>query len=145
MALYRNIILALDLHPECDVTLIKKAQKLATQFGARLTVAHAVEKLYGYGIGQAYPGILNIEEGLMDAAKSELAKLCTPLGIAKKDQVVGSGSPKIVLFELATKKKADLIIVGSHGRHGLELLLGSTASAVLHNACCDVLAIRIQE
>ena len=35
------------------------------------------------------------------------------------------------------------LVVGSHGRHGLALLLGSTANAVLHGAPCDVLAVRI--
>ena len=38
---------------------------------------------------------------------------------------------------------ADLIVIGSHGRHGLALLLGSTANGVLHGAPCDVLAIRV--
>jgi len=37
----------------------------------------------------------------------------------------------------------DLIIVGSHGRHGWRLVLGSTANAVLHGARCDVLAARV--
>ena len=39
---------------------------------------------------------------------------------------------------------ADLIVVGSHGRHGLALLLGSTANDVLHGAPCDVLAVRLK-
>ena len=43
----------------------------------------------------------------------------------------------------ANAKGADLIIVGSHGRHGLALLLGSTANGVLHGATCDVLAVRV--
>jgi len=34
-------------------------------------------------------------------------------------------------------------VVGSHGRHGLALLLGSTANGVLHGASCDVLAVRV--
>ena len=38
----------------------------------------------------------------------------------------------------------DLIVIGSHGRHGLALLLGSTANSVLHHARCDVLAVRLQ-
>ena len=143
MSLYQHIILALDLHPECDLTLLHKAQNLATLFGARLTVAHAVEKIYSYGISQAYPGILDIEAELLTAAQADLAKLCTPAGIPVENQVIRSGSPKLVLFTLATEQKADLIIVGSHGRHGLGLLLGSTANAVLHNASCDVLAIRV--
>ncbi|MEO1899758.1 MAG: universal stress protein, partial [Methylococcales bacterium] len=39
----------------------------------------------------------------------------------------------------------DLIVVGSHGRHGLALLLGSTANGVLHHAVCDVLAVRLSD
>ncbi|TNF89176.1 MAG: universal stress protein, partial [Gammaproteobacteria bacterium] len=42
-------------------------------------------------------------------------------------------------------KGADVIVVGSHGRHGLALLLGSTANGVLHGATCDVLAVRVGE
>ena len=145
MALYQHIILAVDLHPESDLTLIQKAQIFAKNFGAHLTVVHAVERIYAYGISQAYPGVLNVEEELLAAAKTELSNLCAPLGIAEQDQIVCAGSPQLVLFEAASEKKADLIIVGSHGRHGLGLLLGSTANAVLHNACCDVLAIRIYE
>ena len=38
---------------------------------------------------------------------------------------------------------ADLIVVGSHGRYGLALLMGSTANGVLHGATCDVLAVRV--
>ena len=38
---------------------------------------------------------------------------------------------------------ADVIVVGSHGRHGIALLLGSTANGVLHGATTDVLAVRV--
>ena len=39
--------------------------------------------------------------------------------------------------------ETDLIVVGSHGRYGLALLMGSTANGVLHGATCDVLAVRV--
>ena len=45
----------------------------------------------------------------------------------------------------ATSHDVDLIVVGSHGRHGFALLLGSTSTGVLHGAKCDVLAVRIRE
>ncbi|MDH3609474.1 MAG: universal stress protein, partial [Gammaproteobacteria bacterium] len=38
--------------------------------------------------------------------------------------------------------KADLIIVGAHGAHGIKKLIGSTAQSVLNNSTCDVLAVR---
>jgi universal stress protein A len=44
---------------------------------------------------------------------------------------------------MAVERGADLIVIGSHGRHGLQLLLGSTANGVLHLSECDVLAVRV--
>ena len=53
------------------------------------------------------------------------------------------GRPESELQRAAEAKGADVIVVGSHGRHGLALLLGSTANGVLHGATCDVLAVRV--
>jgi universal stress protein A len=54
------------------------------------------------------------------------------------------GAPGSEIRELAKATKADLIVIGSHGRHGFSLLLGSTANAVLHDAGCNVLAVRLR-
>ena len=37
----------------------------------------------------------------------------------------------------------DLIVLGTHGQKGVQLLLGATANSVLHGSCCDVLAVRV--
>ena len=55
------------------------------------------------------------------------------------------GVPGQEIVRIAEQEQVDLIIVGSHGRHGLALLLGSTANSVLHHATCDVMAIRLQD
>jgi universal stress protein A len=46
---------------------------------------------------------------------------------------------------MARQQGVDLIVIGGHGRHGLALLLDSTANAVLHGAPGDVLAVRIRD
>jgi universal stress protein A len=51
----------------------------------------------------------------------------------------------VEIHRLARELRCDLVVVGSHGRHGLALLLGSTANDVLHGAQCDVLAVRLQD
>ena len=48
-----------------------------------------------------------------------------------------------VLFYLYSAQNIELIVVGSHGRHGFSLIFGSTSNSVLHGAQCDVLAVRI--
>ena len=49
------------------------------------------------------------------------------------------------MHRFARENNVDLIVVGTHGRHGLSLVFGSTANGVLHGCCCDVLAVRIKE
>ena len=51
----------------------------------------------------------------------------------------------IKLLDYSSKHEIDLIVLGSHGKHGLNLLLGSTSNSVLHQAPCDVLTVRLGE
>ena len=53
------------------------------------------------------------------------------------------GNPAYEIKGFASAKGADLIVIGSHGRHGVGRMLGSTANGVLHDAPCDVLAVRV--
>ena len=78
-------------------------------------------------------------------AKKALAQVGADFGIPSNQQYLEIGYVKKAVIELAKKIHADLIVIGSHGRHGVQLLLGSTANAILHTADCDVLAVRIEE
>lgn len=142
---YKHIIVAVELHSKWDKTVAKKAVELAKLYEAELTMVHAVEYISSYGMTQAYPGIVEVEQELVESARKGLKRIGDEFSIAAKHQIVEMGPPKLVLINQAEKLKADLIVVGSHGRHGIQLLLGSTANAVIHHAHCDVLAVRIAE
>jgi universal stress protein A len=111
--------------------------------GAKLSIIHVVEPLPGYSY--AYLGIEDIEGQLIDEAKNAVAKLGQTLEIDNKQQWVEVGPTKSKILSVAENIGADLIVCGSHGRHGLSLLLGSTANAILHGAKCDVLTVRLPE
>ncbi len=53
------------------------------------------------------------------------------------------GDPVAVILEIAEEIGASLVLLGSHGRRGLALLMGSTANGVMHGSSCDVLAVRV--
>jgi nucleotide-binding universal stress UspA family protein len=56
---------------------------------------------------------------------------------------LGSGIPKVVILDEAKKWGADLIVLGSHGRMGLDrILLGSVSKAVARRAACSVEIVR---
>src|SRR6478609_837524 len=134
--MYKHILFATDLSDDTSY-IIEKVRNFRSLTGAKLSLIHVVEPLPGYSY--AYLGIEDIEEQLIDEAREALAKLGEKLSVQKDHQWIEIGPAKTKILKIADQIKADLIICGSHGRHGLSLLLGSTANAILHGAKCDVL------
>ena len=108
-------------------------------------MVHAVEHLSNYGAAYGVSVGIDIEEELLREAQRVMVEMADHAKIDQDRQVVAIGPAKKLILEEAKTRQADLIIVGSHGRHGMRLLLGSTANAVLHGAECDVLAVRVQD
>lgn len=140
--MYKHILFATDLTEDTDY-LVAKVQQICRLTNAKLSMVHVVEPLPGYSY--AYLGIEDIEGQLIVEAKQAMEKLGTTLKINASDQYVEVGPTKTKILDIADTVNADLIICGSHGRHGLSLLLGSTANAILHGAKCDVLTVRLPE
>lgn len=140
--MYKHILFATDLTDETDFVIAKvlQMQKLTN---AKLTLVHVVEPMPGYSY--AYLGIEDIEGSLIQEAKDALNRLGDKLSIPAADLVIEIGPTKSKILKVADDVNADVIICGSHGRHGLSLLLGSTANAILHGAKCDVLTVRLPE
>lgn len=144
MAIYKKILLALDLSAESE-QLKEKARDIAQANDAALFAIHVIEPLsFAYG-GDVPMDLTSIQEQLDDHAKQRLSSYCESLGHPVTQQIVVTGHTETEIHRAADEHDIDLIIVGSHGRHGIALLLGSTANGVLHGANCDVLAVRVRE
>ena len=140
--MYKHILFATDLTDDTDF-LVEKVRAMRGLTGATLSLVHVVEPLPGYSY--AYLGVEDIEGQLLEEARQATSKLGETLNVGASDQFIEVGPTKTKILHVADDIKADLIICGSHGRHGLSLLLGSTANAVLHGAKCDVLTVRLPE
>lgn len=139
---YTHILLAVDFSPSAEGTA-RRAVEIAIRYGARLSMIHVVEYLpVAVDSELMLPPMAGVEEQLMDNARARLAQLAASLAVNDAPLYVEMGSTKLEILRVAEARRADLIVVGSHGRHGLARMLGSTASAVLHGAHCDVLAVR---
>ena len=139
---YRTVVLAIDLTDEAD-DVAAKAQAVADRNSAALHIVHVIEPLsfaYGGDIPMDFSGI---QEEIQKQAETQLAEYAERYGIPEQRQHILMGRPENEIHGLAEDISADLIVIGSHGRHGLALLLGSTANGVLHGASCDVLAVRV--
>ncbi len=145
MTVYNTILLAVDLHPSYDEYTAKRAYEFAKERNAKLYIIHCVEGIHAYGAAQGYQLIMEVEQQIEQEAKKALTDLSQKYGIPTENQFIASGPAQKVVVEKAKALKADLIIVGGHGRHGISLLFGSTADGIMHHAECDVLAIRVKD
>ncbi|MEM9315696.1 MAG: universal stress protein [Pseudomonadota bacterium] len=142
MANYRKILMAVDLSDDSGV-VAERALAIAANNEAELHVIHVIEPLsfaYGGDIPMDFSGI---QDEIHQQAVAQLARFAEQHGISEDRRHVVLGQPEVEIHALADEAAADLIVVGSHGRYGLALLMGSTANGVLHGATCDVLAVRV--
>lgn len=146
MESYKHILLAADFS-EHGVTVADRAKDLAEKYQAKLSIVHVMDNLLitDAAYGSTIPFDLDLTAELMAMAKKRLTALAEKLNIAEDCRWMETGSPKLEIIRVAEENKVDLIVVGSHGRHGFALLLGSTANGVLHHALCDVLAVRLHD
>lgn len=144
---YKHVMAAVDLSDEANQVL-EEAKRVAEDHGAKLsliTVVKPLTQVYGGLDMAAYTqASVNFEREAQSQAVEQLKGLGAGVGVAAEDvhAVIGAPAPQIV--DTGKDLNVDLIVVGSHGKHGLGLLLGSTANGVLHHAECDVLTIRIK-
>ncbi len=142
MSNYSSVLVAVDLSEESS-QIAGKASELAKRYGASLSIIHVIEPLsfaYGGDIPMDFSGI---QDEIHQQAAQQLARFGTTHGIDADRQHIVLGRPEVEIHALAEEIGSDLIVVGSHGRYGLALLMGSTANGVLHGASCDVLAVRV--
>ena len=84
-----------------------------------------------------------IQDEIQQQATAQLQRIAELNAIEPSHQHIVLGKPEVEIHAVAEQLNTDLTVVGSHGRYGLALLMGSTANGVLHRATCDVLAVRV--
>lgn len=145
---YRKILLAVDFAADNDL-IVEKAVEVVKQNDAELLLVHINEPMaaaYGVGpMGGWNQQVAQMEADLRRHSKDQLEDLSAKLNVQGKNRFLRDGRAANEIKRLAEDQGVDLIILGTHGQHGLGLLLGSTANAVLHGVSCDVLAVRAPE
>lgn len=137
MKQYKNILVALDVFEPCH-SIVKHAQLLAKHFGSKLAFVYVLPHVV-----TTIPYAYDIENEINQDAKKRLNEVAKKSDLDAAEVHLLHGNPKDEISILAKELGSDLILIGSHGKHGLELMLGSTANGVLHTAECDVLTVRV--
>jgi len=143
MPLVERILLATDFS-DCAGRAQEYALFLARAWSAKLEILHVLE--FQPGMDPEYHvNTLYLEDLRRDATRrlEEYVRRATGLGVAATQREV-LGVPSLRINEAAQETNADLVVLGTHGRTGLEhILLGSTAERVVRGAPCPVLTVRL--
>ncbi len=142
----RRILFATDFS-EGSSHALPYAADIARQYGAKLFLVHVI-----YDVAKSagwYVPHVSIDEIYNDMEKSARAELEKSFvdemrGLDDIERVVLKGIPYEEISKFAGEKKIDLVVLGTHGRRGIDrMLFGSTAEQVVRNAPCPVLSVRV--
>jgi nucleotide-binding universal stress UspA family protein len=147
MSAYGRILVAVDGSRAADKGL-REAIRVAKEGGAQLIVLHIVSEFYAYyamegaGLtGDVYERLREEGRRILDKARAlaERQRL-EPKSVMRQ---VAAGSAAEAIVREAKKQRADLIVLGTHGRRGMtRLVMGSDAEEVVRTAPVPVLLVR---
>ena len=142
----QSMLVAVDLTEEAGEVLAK-AQALADAATTVhvVTVIRPVASMYGGpgGMMTVPTELVGLDADARKHGETAVRELAQQQGL--QDATVHSllGKPSTEIRQLAEELGVEVIVIGTHGRSGLGLMLGSTANAVMHGVPCDVYAVKI--
>jgi universal stress protein A len=142
MAGYAKLLVLLDLSADSE-RVAMAARDLAAYSNAEIIALHVVEYIPVEPMGETVMPAVRIEQDLMQRSSERIAALVERLSMPRTRCRVETGMTKAEILRVASEEKPDLIVLGSHERHGLAILVNFTEDTVLHAAHCDVLAVRL--
>lgn len=148
MKTFKTILFATDFSENSELAF-DYAITLAQQSAARIELVHVINEpvdLRGFYV--PHVSFDNLEKEIEDGARKLMEKFCrTKMGdFSNFGTHICTGVPYEEILSKATELGASLIVIGTHGRRGLDrLLFGSTAERVVRQASCPVLTVRLPE
>jgi nucleotide-binding universal stress UspA family protein len=145
---FNKILFATDFSESSDYAF-QHANTLARKFNARLMIIHVINEpvdLRGFYV--PHISFEKLEEEIEEGAKKMMDKFCRThiRDYENYETFIVPGIPYDEIIKTAVEHSADLIVLGTHGRTGLDhVLFGSTAEKVVRKSPIPVMTIRIAE
>lgn len=138
----RRLLVPIDFS-DCSLEALEYAAQLAKQFDASVMILHVMEPVaYGLDFTLSHASEGERRRAAMQSRLSALADAFRAQGLIAEHALRG-GVPAQSILAMAQEQAWDLIVMGTHGRHGVaRLLAGSVAEAVLRSAPCPVLTVK---
>jgi len=140
---YKHILIAVD-GSETSRSALNDGLELAREQGAKVLLLHVYEPI----VSSSTHGLVDLTQAIRDEGETVAAaalEAARKAGVEARSRVLDAAGRRVasVIVEEAKAAGVDLIVLGTHGRRGLEhLVLGSVAEGVARRAGVPVLLIR---
>lgn len=142
--MYQNILIPVD-GSEVAANAAQEGMALAGQLGSAVTFLYVID-ISILSLPDAEIGLSNVDimrESFTKQGNAVLDGLVAGAGGVKVERLIVEGDVHEEIVRVADNRKVDLIVMGTHGRRGINrLLLGSVAESVARRAHCAVLLVR---
>ena len=144
--MFKHILAPVD-GSATSLAAVDKAAELAKAFGAVVTAVYVIDPYPFTGVGSEFAygqdQYLNAARAEARAAMEGAAKRLQDVGVQAETRVIESHAVWRGVIEAIEACGADLVVMGSHGRRGLErLVLGSVTQSVLSHTKVSTLVVR---
>ena len=147
---YKSVLVAVDFSANSKVALMR-GMELAQRYSASLKIIHVVD-IPTYPVLEdvsvmGLPGVLDpqLTEPLTQVATKQLTSLLVKIGLDESDGDLLVGDVPAEIVNCVSENSIDLLVLGKHGTSGWKKIFGSTASHIMNNVGCDVLAINLDK
>ncbi|MBA4391018.1 MAG: universal stress protein [Syntrophus sp. (in: bacteria)] len=142
--MFKKILCPLDFS-EFTGEIVEYAVSIARNFGAELHFLHVIPNLNYFTPYESFltpENLIAIENNIEAAVDKDFDKIMNIIDMSVK-KIVKNGAPFVEIIEYVKAESIDLVVMGTHGRSGIEhILIGSVAEKVVRKSPCPVLTIR---
>ena len=142
--MFKKILCPVDFSKFTE-EVIAYAADIAKQYGAELHVLHVIPNLTYFTPYESFltpENLVAVEKNIQDEVERDFGKILKHIDMEIK-RVVKTGVAFVEIIDYAKSEGIDLIVMGTHGRSGIEhILIGNVAEKVVRKSPCPVMSIR---
>lgn len=142
--MFKKILCPVDFS-EFTGDVVTYAADISKQYGAELHVLHVIPNLTYFTPYESFltpENLVAMEKNIQDEVDRDFKKVLSKVGVDVR-KVVRTGVAFVEIIDYAKTEGIDLIVMGTHGRSGIEhILIGNVAEKVVRKSPCPVMTIR---
>jgi nucleotide-binding universal stress UspA family protein len=142
--MFKKILCPLDFS-EFSNEIVNYAVNIAGKYGSELHLLHVIPNLNYYTPYESFltpENLVALESSIEKEVGKDFEKIIKKIDTPVKT-ITKSGAPFVEIIEYVKTESIDLVVMGTHGRSGIEhILIGSVAEKVVRKSPCPVLTIR---